>query len=256
MGNHLVAKLAFFPPDPPKYSKQDVTAFVTTKQGSTIPVLHIKHKNPRFTVLFSHGNAEDIGVNKLFCEWLSDQLKVDIVTYDYTGYGLAAGDDPGETHLYADSTAVYEWMTRELALSPERIILYGKSLGTAPTIDLATRVPAMGVVLVCPLASGARVVFPKVKNYLTDVVFCPSINKIGKVKAPVFIMHGTKDEVIDVCNGHDLYEECKANHPLPPVWVDGAGHNDIESRYHTVFLKGLRMFLDHCAEMRQLRPNA
>ena len=37
------------------------------------------------------------------------------------------------------------------------------------------------------------------------------------------------------------------------VWVDGAGHNDIESRHHAVFLKGIRMFLDHCSEMRQLQ---
>jgi pimeloyl-ACP methyl ester carboxylesterase len=71
-------------------------------QGCTVPLMHIKHKNPRFTLLFSHGNAEDIGVNKLFCEWLSAQLAVDIVTYDYTGYGLSSGDEPCEKHLYAD----------------------------------------------------------------------------------------------------------------------------------------------------------
>jgi len=57
-------------------------------------------------------------------------------------YGLSAGDVPCEKHLYTDSTAVYKWMTEELALPPERIILYGKSLGTAPTIDLGTRLPS------------------------------------------------------------------------------------------------------------------
>jgi len=255
MGNHLVAKLAFFPPDPVTYTRSDVTAFVTTDKGQTIPVLHIKHRAPRFTFLFSHGNAEDIGVNKIFCEWLSEQLKVDIVTYDYTGYGMADGE-PGEPNLYTDCTAVYAWMKKTLNLRSDQIILYGKSLGTAATIDLATRMPAMGVILVCPLASGARVVFPKMRNSMLDQVFCPSIDKIAKIQAPIMIMHGTKDDVIDVSNGHDLYEACRDHHPLPPVWVDGAGHNDIESRFHTVFLKGLRMFLDHCAELRQLRPVA
>ena len=225
---------------------------------------------------------------------------------------MSAGDEPAEHHLYSDSSAVYDWIIQQLQVPPDRIILYGKSLGTAATIDLGTRVRAIGMILVCPLASGARVVFPTMKNFITDGVFCPSISKIGKVKAPVFIMHGTKDEVIAVCNGQDLYEECKANHPLPPVlvdgaaahdmdtyghtlthartlslvhsltpptppthppspplstlpcatqqhvlfhqvWVDGAGHNDIESRHHAVFLKGIRMFLDHCSEMRQLQ---
>lgn len=80
----------------------DVTAWVTTSHGCTVPIIHIKHKNPRFTLLFSHGNAEDIGVNKLFNEWLSQQLQVDIVTYDYTGYGLSAGGDPSEHFLYSD----------------------------------------------------------------------------------------------------------------------------------------------------------
>jgi hypothetical protein len=84
------------------------------------------------------------------------------------------------------------------------------------------RLPSIGVILVCPLASGARVVFPKVKNSLLDRVFCPTILKIDKITTPIFIMHGTNDEVINICNGHDLYEACRPQHPLPPVWVEGA----------------------------------
>lgn len=113
--------------------------------------------------------------------------------------------------------------------SPPRAV-YGKSLGTAPSVDLATTAKCMGVILVSPLASGARVVFPNVKNSLLDKVFCPSVAKIGRIKAPINIIHGTNDEVIHMSNGKSLYEACKVNHPLPPVWVDGAGHNDIESR--------------------------
>ena len=145
---------------------------------------------------------------------------------------MSAGDEPAEHHLYSDSSAVYDWIIQQLQVPPDRIILYGKSLGTAATIDLGTRVRAIGMILVCPLASGARVVFPTMKNFITDGVFCPSISKIGKVKAPVFIMHGTKDEVIAVCNGQDLYEECKANHPLPPVLVDGAAAHDMDTDGH------------------------
>jgi alpha-beta hydrolase superfamily lysophospholipase len=59
----------------------------------------------------------------------------------------------------------------------------------------------MGVILVSPLASGARVVFPNVKNGLLDKVFCPSISRIRNVKAPLLILHGTNDEVIHISNG-------------------------------------------------------
>jgi fermentation-respiration switch protein FrsA (DUF1100 family) len=253
-------------------------------------------------LLFSHGNAEDVGVNKAFCEWLSEQLGVDIVTYDYSGYGMGTGE-PSEKNLYADCTAVYKWMKSTLKLRTDQIILYGKSLGTAPTVDLATRFASIGVILVCPLASGARVVFPKVKNSLLDRVFCPTILKIDKVTTPIFIMHGTNDEVINVCNGQDLYDACRPQHPLPPVWVEGTSPifnfslsyiflmsvlrdtmksiqvlvTMISSRGITVFsskvilaisflsysvaesvliirISGVRMFLDHCAEIRQLRP--
>ena len=243
---------------PPQHSTRDnlspaAILWPTISPRSSRPPL--PPSSPRFTLLFSHGNAEDIGVNKSFCEWLSEQLKVDVVTYDYAGYGLATGE-PSEKNLYADSTAVYDWMKNTLGLRTDQIILYGKSLGTAPSIDLASRVSSMGLILVSPLASGARVVFPNMKNGLLDKVFCPSVAKIPKVKAPINIFHGTNDEVIHISNGQSLYEACRPNHPLPAVWVDGAGHNDIESRYHVTFLKGMRMFLDHCEELRALKPQA
>ena len=88
-------------------------------------------------------------------------------------------------------------LTRALFL----IAVYGKSLGTAPSVNLATEVKCMGVILVSPLASGARVVFPNVKNGLLDKVFCPSISRIRNVKAPLLILHGTNDEVIHISNG-------------------------------------------------------
>ena len=55
---------------------------------------------------------------------------------------------------------------------------------TGPKCPQICREPAMGVILVSPLASGARVVFPKLKNGLLDQVFCPSIDKIDKVPKP------------------------------------------------------------------------
>ena len=66
---------------------QQVTHWVRTRTNQTIAVMHFKHRRPRFTLLFSHGNAEDLGLNANFCRWLSSELDVDIFSYDYSGCG-------------------------------------------------------------------------------------------------------------------------------------------------------------------------
>eukprot|EP00294_Goniomonas_avonlea_P009667 CAMPEP_0114558936 /NCGR_PEP_ID=MMETSP0114-20121206/10656_1 /TAXON_ID=31324 /ORGANISM="Goniomonas sp, Strain m" /LENGTH=215 /DNA_ID=CAMNT_0001744377 /DNA_START=84 /DNA_END=728 /DNA_ORIENTATION=+ len=211
-----INKLAFYPPKD-TYSHSDVSHWVTTVSGDKIPILHIRHRQPRFCLLFSHGNAEDLGLNKPFCEWLSAELMVDVVTYDYVGYGLAAGE-PSERCLYECIDAVYHYLRHDLRLPVDHIVLYGKSLGSGPTVDLSSREAVRGIIIVSGLASGSRVLFPNQRNRLMDKAFCDNIGKITKVTCPVFIIHGLDDEVIHPSNSESLYQACKHVHPVPPVW--------------------------------------
>ncbi|KAJ7396841.1 hypothetical protein BTVI_141619 [Pitangus sulphuratus] len=89
-------------------------------------------------------------------------------------------------------------------VSPENIILYGQSIGTVPTVDLASRYECAAVILHSPLMSGLRVAFPDTrKTYCFDAF--PSIDKISKVTSPVLVIHGTEDEVIDFSHGLAIY---------------------------------------------------
>ncbi|XP_016135890.1 protein ABHD17C-like [Sinocyclocheilus grahami] len=123
-------------------------------------------------------------------------------------------------------------------VTPENIILYGQSIGTVPTVDLAARYECAAVILHSPLMSGLRVAFPDTrKTYCFDAF--PSIDKVSKVASPVLVIHGTEDEVIDFSHGLAIYERCPR--AVEPLWVEGAGHNDIE--LYAQYLERLKQFI-------------
>jgi len=68
----------------------------------------------------------------------------------------------------------------------------------------------------------------------------PSIDKVSKVSSPVLVIHGTEDEVIDFSHGLAIYE--RLPRPVEPLWVEGAGHNDVE--LYNQYLERLRNFVN------------
>lgn len=120
-------------------------------------------------------------------------------------------------------------------ISPENIIIYGQSIGTVPSVDIATRHQVGAVILHSPLMSGMRVAFPNTKRTWFFDVF-PSIDKVSKVKSPVLVIHGTEDEVIDFSHGLGIYEKCPK--AVEPLWV--------EVRYNkSIFLQITDYFLSN-----------
>lgn len=191
-----------------------------------------------FTLLFSHGNAVDLGQMSSFLYGLGYHLQCNVFSYDYSGYGVSTGK-PSEKNLYADITAAFELLKTEFGVPKEKVILYGQSIGTVPSVDLASREDLAALILHSPLMSGMRVAFPG-----TTTTWCcdafPSIEKVPRVKCPTLVIHGTDDEVIDFSHGVSIYERCPAS--VEPLWVPGAGHNDVE--LHAAYLERLRSFID------------
>lgn len=179
---------------------------------------------PRYTVLFSHGNAVDIGQMAGFLQSLAYRFSVDIVCYDYSGYGVSTGLRL-EENLYADAEAVLHEIRERYAVPLERIVLYGQSIGTAPTVYLATKHKVAGVILHSPFMSGLRVVCPGTTRRFCFDPFT-NIDKVSQILSPTLIIHGTDDEIIGIHHGRELFS--RLAHPLEPAWIDGAGHNDIE----------------------------
>ncbi|KAA0196298.1 hypothetical protein FBUS_07292 [Fasciolopsis buskii] len=177
-----------------------------------------------YTVLFSHGNAVDIGQMAGFLQSLAHRFGVNILCYDYSGYGASSGQRL-EENLYADAEAVLGELQQRFQVPLEKIVLYGQSIGTAPTVELATKYKVAGVVLHSPFMSGLRVVCPGTTRRFCFDPFT-NIDKVARIVSPTLIIHGTDDEIIGIHHGHELYSRLK--YPLEPAWIEGAGHNDIE----------------------------
>ncbi|GIY99497.1 hypothetical protein CEXT_698021 [Caerostris extrusa] len=143
-----------------KVIQQEVRVVKTTLSNSIV-VLYVKGTTSKtFTILYSHGNAVDVGLIHRLCVDLSQITGCDVVTYDYSGYGQSTGS-PSEKNLYADIKAAWDYTLTFQEPDPSLIILYGHSLGAAATIDLASKVECAGVILHAPFASSFQVVCPK-----------------------------------------------------------------------------------------------
>uniref|UniRef100_A0A182PAD9 palmitoyl-protein hydrolase n=1 Tax=Anopheles epiroticus TaxID=199890 RepID=A0A182PAD9_9DIPT len=261
----IAAKLAFLPPEPTynltpideskaKYllsfneraewpyserEKENVEGFFTrTSRGNKLSCIYVKcTPTAKYTLLFSHGNAVDLGQMSSFYLGLGLRINCNIFSYDYSGYGMSGGK-PSEKNLYADIDAAWHSLRTRFGVSPENIILYGQSIGTVPTVDLAARYEVGAVILHSPLMSGMRVAFPNTKRTWFFDVF-PSIDKVSKITSPVLVIHGTEDEVIDFSHGLSIYEKCPK--AVEPLWVEGAGHNDVE--LYNQYLDRLKKFI-------------
>ena len=145
--------------------KENLEVFYTrTARGNRIACMFVKcAPNARFTILHSHGNAVDLGQMSSFYLGLGTRINCNIFSYDYSGYGVSEGK-PSEKNLYSDIEAAWHAMRTRLGISPENIILYGQSIGTVPTVDLASKYEVGAVILHSPLMSGMRVAFPQTKR--------------------------------------------------------------------------------------------
>jgi pimeloyl-ACP methyl ester carboxylesterase len=244
----LVESLAFLPPVIPGYSK-DTNGLIWIDGGNKnkIPIVYIKHNLNAKTLLFSHGNAEDLGMSLFYLKEFSENLGVNLVAYDYDGYGPMQFEDtgimtsnvrkqnfPSEKKTYANIRAVYEYMVSTLGIDAEKIILYGRSLGTGPTVNLAAELSEQdnvkfgGVILEAPLLSAINVLFnySQLNNWVLGDIFV-NRNKIVKITKPVFIIHGKADTVIPVIHGQTLYQMLQNKAAdVNYLWIDGMNHND------------------------------
>jgi len=214
--------------------------YTRSSRGNRIACMYVKCcPNAKYTVLFSHGNAVDLGQMCSFYYGLGVRISCNIFSYDYSGYGCSSGK-PTEKNLYADVAAAWNELRNRYNISPDSVILYGQSIGTVPTVDLASKYEVAAVVLHSPLMSGIRVAFPDTRRTWCFDAF-PTIDKIPKVISPTLVIHGTEDEVIDFSHGVTIYERCPR--AVEPLWVPGAGHNDIE--LNPTYLERLRQFIGH-----------
>eukprot|EP00571_Detonula_confervacea_P006922 CAMPEP_0172320182 /NCGR_PEP_ID=MMETSP1058-20130122/39872_1 /TAXON_ID=83371 /ORGANISM="Detonula confervacea, Strain CCMP 353" /LENGTH=526 /DNA_ID=CAMNT_0013035395 /DNA_START=194 /DNA_END=1774 /DNA_ORIENTATION=+ len=191
---------------------------------------------------------------------------------------------PTEEHCYNDILACFNYLVKEKGVPPRNIILYGKSLGSGPVCWLANKLchdaavamrqkqeapppppPLGGIVLHSAFLSILRL---KV-GFTVGSIVGDAFDNVGRLqdmhrhsssststpdfqlgyKLPIYLIHGTDDEVVPFNHGEALYElimdKRKRKH-FPPFWANGGTHWNIEHKYVTAYIKRLQQFIRHC----------
>ncbi len=177
-------------------------------------------------MLIFHGNAGNIASDGRPEHYQRlHALGLNLVTFDYRGYGESEGA-PTEAGVYLDADAAYAFVRDSLGAPPERIIIFGHSLGSAVAVDLASRVPARGLIVEGAFSSGPDVAqriywFLPVRLVMRSRF--DSEAKISRVAGPKLFLHARRDDVIPFDLGQRLYQRT----PDPKAFVAlGGGHND------------------------------
>lgn len=176
--------------------------------------------NATIALLYSHGNAEDIGdLTELFNA--ITQAGISVLAYDYPGYGLSKGK-PTEKGCYETAEKAYLFLTNQQKIKPENIIVLGRSLGSGPACYLAEKYPIRGLVFESGFLSAQRVV---TRIRLLPMDTFPNVKRIENISCRKLFIHGAHDSVIPFWHGKKMYElstGIKQYH-----WVPAAGHDDL-----------------------------
>ena len=229
-------RMIFHPP-PPSYPDGPEILKIATPDGMALAARYLPCPSARYALLYFHGNAEDLGEVEPSLAALRDRLGVSVMGWDYRGYGRSGGS-ASEPDTLRDAHAVLAYMAGTLGVPAEHVILYGRSLGGAPAVELASTHRCAGLIFHGAFTSAFRV--------MTQVRLLPFdkfvvLEKLPRVTCPVLIVHGTADEVIPFRHARELF--AAAPGPKHKLWVEGAGHNDLIETAGEAYWRALRDFV-------------
>ena len=206
-----------FLPRPSSYQTNQDFVKLKSRDRTQITGIYLPLPKAEYTILYSHGNGEDLGEILPRLRDLRD-IGFNIFSYDYQGYGTSQGR-PSVAGAYQDVNAAYEYLTQKLGIPANKIIVYGRSVGGGPSVDLASRQPVAGLVIESSFTTAFRVV-TGIPVYPFDKF--PNIDNIKNVNCPVLVIHGNADRVIPFSHGQQLF--AMVDQPKLSFWVNGAGH--------------------------------
>jgi len=219
--------------------------YLNTQDKVKIHGWFITHRQAKYTILFFHGNAGNIGhrLEKLLMFW---NMGVNIFIIDYRSYGKSEGK-VSEKGLYLDAKAAYDYLVNNRRILPEQIILYGESLGTAVVIDLAANAGVRAIILEGAFSKGkdmAKRIYPFLPAILFSNSF-DSLEKIKRVGVPKLFIHSRDDEIVPLALAYKLYNA--SPEPKEFAKIEG-GHNtaflDSKEKYISsidLFIKKLQL---------------
>lgn len=212
-----------------------------TRDGVDVSAWYIPADHARGFVLFCHGNAGNIS-HRLDSIRIFHGLGLGVLIFDYRGYGKSGGS-PDEEGTYLDAEAAWDYLASTLNVKPDKIVLFGRSLGSAVAAEIALRKQAGALIMESGLTSVpdlGKKFFPYLPVRFLSRYHYESISKVGRIKIPKLFIHSPDDEIVPYEQGVRLFEN--ASEPKEFLKITG-GHNEGFLLSGKVYTDGLRAFL-------------
>lgn len=198
----------------------------------------------RVTWLWFHGNAGNVSHRVPDIRLFHQRLGANIFIFDYRGYGRSGGV-PSEEGIYRDAEAALDMLRRRGDVDPDALVYFGRSLGAAVAIELATRYPPRGLVVegaFGSVAAMARHQYPFLPVWPLLHTRYDSLRKIRDIEVPLLVIHAERDEVVPLAMGRGLF--AAAREPKVFFLIPGAHHNDTSTVGGEGYLSALAQFLE------------
>jgi len=212
-----------------------------TEDGVNLHGWFIPTPEARAVLLYFHGNAGNVS-HRLERIALFQRLGLSVLIIDYRGYGRSAGR-PSEAGTYHDAMAAWRYLTAERGVAPEKIVLFGRSLGAAVAAWLATQTAPGALILESGFTSvpdlGAEV-YPWLPVRWLARFDYPTKAYVAKIHRPVLIVHSRDDDLVPFRHGQELH--AAANPPKQFLEIRG-GHNDAYFLTGADYARGVDRFL-------------
>lgn len=211
---------------------QEVT--LKTSDGETVIAWHVPSRGDKPVVLYFHGNGGALNLRADRFSWLTAE-GYGLVALSYRGYGGSTGK-PTEAGLILDAQAAYDFAAARYPA--KRLVPWGESLGTGVAVALAAERPVGGLILDAPFTSAADVgaaVYPfvPVRWFMKDPF--RSDLRIGRVRAPLLVLHGERDGIVPIVFGERLF--ALANEPKRFVRLPKGNHVDLDDHGAAEYVK-------------------
>lgn len=212
-----------------------------TVDGETVHGWFVPAPDSRATILFCHGNAGNIA-NRLDALWRFHELGLDVLIFDYRGYGRSTGK-PSEEGTYRDADAAWTWLTTVRGIPQGRIVVFGESLGGAVAAWVAEQKRPGGAILESTFTSVPDVaarLYPFLPVRWLCRIRYPTLERMPRILCPVLVAHSPDDEMIPFSHGTKLFQAARE----PKVFLTLKGsHNTGREEAGRPYDKALDAFI-------------
>ncbi len=237
VAGHFYALAKLFPRPPVKYALTDDYIQLIAPDGVKLTARHWPNPSAKFTILYLHGNYEDLGsIGEYIPQFVAGGYAVFAI--DYRNYGFSGGT-PNESNTCDDVRLAYDYLRDQLHIPTDHIIVFGYSLGSGPAVELLLHRRAAGLVLQGAYVSAYRI--------MTGISLFPgdkfvNVAKVPRLTMPVYVIHGTADATVPFWHGEALYAAITAR--KKKMFVEGGGHTRLAEYAGPVYWESLKEFTD------------